>query len=117
MKQLLIELKFGETEALVFQCLLRGEQTLKRLEEMTSLRQPQVSSAVSRLAKRGLVVKRLLPLPERHGLKRQGRPEKVAAVHMHGLVSLISKAEHLMGDYDKDIKALKGCLQKFGGEK
>lgn len=117
MKQLLSELKFGETEALVFQRLLRGEHSLRKLEEGLHLRQPQVSFAVSRLAKRGLVVKRLLPLPERHGQKRQGRPEKAACVHPHGLVRLIGQAERLMGDHEKDIKTLKECLQRYRGDR
>jgi len=112
MKRLLYELKMGENEAVVFLRLLRCERTLKELEEMTSLRQPQVSLAVSCLEKRGLVQKHLLPLPEHRGRLRQGRPEKSVRILPDGLKRLIGQAEHLMGDYGNDIKSLKGYLSK-----
>ena len=107
MKRLLTELGFSRTEILVYLLLLKKEHTLKDIEGSIHMRQPEVSVAVSRLERRGLVVKRLLPLPEVSGVLRQGRPEKVVSVHTHGLMALIARAEHLAGDYIRDVNQLK----------
>lgn len=113
MKKLLNDLKFKEKDVTIFLRLLHGEQSLKQLEVGLHLRQPEVSSAVSRLEKRGLAIKRLLPLPKRLDKRPKGRPEKIISIEPKGLVALIATAEHLLGDYDKDIQRLKSYLIKF----